>query len=70
MEHVIYLPLLIQIYLASRVNFFYVLGLYTLVRVDSRAAFPGPFWFVTVPGLPMHGRLWPARVRPARVSCG
>ena len=36
------LPLLIQIYLASRVNFFYVLGLYTLVRVDSRAAFLGP----------------------------
>ena len=43
MEHVIYLPLLIQIYLASRVNFFYVLGLYTSVREDSRAAFLGPF---------------------------
>ena len=38
-----YLPLLIQIYLASRVNFFYVLGLYTSKRVDSGAAFLEPF---------------------------
>ncbi len=43
MERAIHLPLLIQIYLASRVNFFYVLGLYTSMRVDYRATFLGPF---------------------------